>query len=144
MTEQEKMLAGKIYDPSDETLLAIRTKAHKLCQTYNQTADTEEEAREQMMRDLIPDCAKGVYLQGPIYFDYGEFTTIGENTFANFNFTVLDTCPVHIGNPQQHHYRYCGCGNRGCCAGAAGHGVWRYHSPADRRVNRLLSGGNYG
>ena len=27
-----------------------------------------------------------------------EFTTIGENTFANFNFTVLDTCPVHIGN----------------------------------------------
>ena len=98
MTEQEKMLAGKIYDSSDETLLAIRTKAHKLCQTYNQTADTEEEAREQMMRDLIPDCAKGVYLQGPIYFDYGEFTTIGENTFANFNFTVLDTCPVHIGN----------------------------------------------
>ncbi len=33
MTEQEKMLAGKIYDSSDETLLAIRTKAHKLCQT---------------------------------------------------------------------------------------------------------------
>ena len=29
MTEQEKMLAGKIYDSSDETLLAIRTKAHK-------------------------------------------------------------------------------------------------------------------
>ena len=49
MTEQEKMLAGKIYDPSDETLLAIRTKAHKLCQTYNQTADTEEKAREQML-----------------------------------------------------------------------------------------------
>lgn len=98
MTEQEKMLAGKIYDSSDETLLAIRTKAHKLCQTYNQTADTEEKAREQIMRDLIPDCAKGVYLQGPIYFDYGKFTTIGENTFANFNFTVLDTCPVHIGN----------------------------------------------
>ena len=40
MTEQEKMLAGKIYDSSDETLLAIRTKAHKLCQTYNQTASS--------------------------------------------------------------------------------------------------------
>ena len=98
MTEQEKMLAGKIYDSSDETLLAIRTKAHKLCQTYNQTADTEEEAREQMMRDLIPECAKGVYLQGPIYFDYGAFTTFGENCYANFNFTVLDICPVTIGD----------------------------------------------
>lgn len=37
-------------------------------------------------------------MQGPIYFDYGVFTTIGENTYANFNFTVLDTCPVTIGD----------------------------------------------
>ena len=35
MTEQEKMLAGKIYDPSDETLIAILTKYVKLCLTYN-------------------------------------------------------------------------------------------------------------
>ena len=33
-----------------------------------------------------------------VMFDYGVFTTIGENTFANFNFTVLDTCPVTIGD----------------------------------------------
>ena len=98
MTEQEKMLAGKIYDSSDETLLHPYKGTPSCARPITETADTEEEAREQMMRDLIPDCAKGVYLQGPIYFDYGEFTTIGENTFANFNFTVLDTCPVHIGN----------------------------------------------
>ena len=35
MTEQEKMLAGKIYDCSDETLAKLRLKAHKLSQRYN-------------------------------------------------------------------------------------------------------------
>ena len=29
MTEKEKMTAGKIYDPSDEELVKLRTKAHR-------------------------------------------------------------------------------------------------------------------
>ena len=41
MTEQEKMLAGKIYDPSDETLGVLRTKAHRLCLEYNQLPETD-------------------------------------------------------------------------------------------------------
>lgn len=98
MTELEKMLAGKIYDPSDEEVLVLRTKAHKLCQEYNALYDTDEEAREAILHELIPNAKKGVYLQGPIYFDYGRFTYLGENTYANFNFTVLDSCPVHIGD----------------------------------------------
>lgn len=97
MTEKEKMLAGKIYDPTDAELFEIRSNAHKLCQEYNRIPDTEEEARDTILRELIPNCGAGVYLQGPIYFDYGHFTTIGENSYANFNFTVLDICPVTIG-----------------------------------------------
>ena len=30
-------------------------------------------------------------------FDYGCFTEIGENSYANFNLTVLDCAPVKIG-----------------------------------------------
>ena len=35
MTELEKMRAGKIYGPSGEELVALRTKAHRLCWEYN-------------------------------------------------------------------------------------------------------------
>ena len=35
MTEKEKMLAGKIYDPSEKELAELRTKAHKLSQQYS-------------------------------------------------------------------------------------------------------------
>jgi maltose O-acetyltransferase len=30
--------------------------------------------------------------------DYGVFTSFGDRCYANFNFTVLDTCPVVIGD----------------------------------------------
>ncbi len=98
MTEMDKMLAGKIYDPTDKEIYELRTKAHRLCQQYNMLPDTDEKGRSDILHELIPDCKSGVYLQGPIYFDYGVFTSIGENSYANFNFTVLDICPVHIGD----------------------------------------------
>lgn len=98
MNEKEKMLAGKIYDPSDETLVSLRIKAHKLSQQYNNTCEDEEAMRKKILDELIPNQGKGTFLQGPIYFDYGVFTTMGECCYANFNFTVLDTCPVNIGD----------------------------------------------
>ena len=97
MNEKEKMLAGKIYDPTDEELTKLRTKAHRLSQRYN-TLFEDDELRDIVIDELIPNKGKGVYLQGPVYFDYGIFTSFGENCYANFNFTVLDVCPVNIGN----------------------------------------------
>ena len=98
MTEKEKMIAGKLYDPSDKELATLRTRAHNLSQDYNKTYETEEERRKEILDELVPNRKEGVYLQGPVQFDYGVFTTIGENTYANFNFTVLDCAPVNIGD----------------------------------------------
>lgn len=98
MTEKEKMLAGKIYNPSDKELAALRLQAHKLSKMYNDTFEDEEEKREQILKELVPNRKKGVFLQGPVQFDYGVFTSIGKNFYANFNFTVLDCCPVKIGD----------------------------------------------
>ena len=97
MNEQEKMLAGKIYDPSDENLSALRIKAHKLSQEYNSLCE-DDSRRTIILGELIPNRKDGLTLLGPIYFDYGIFTTFGSDCFANFNFTVLDTCPVNIGD----------------------------------------------
>lgn len=98
MTEKEKMLAGKIYNPSDKELAALRLQAHKLSKMYNDTFEDEEEKREQILKELVPNRKKGAFLQGPVQFDYGVFTSIGKNFYANFNFTVLDCCPVKIGD----------------------------------------------
>lgn len=97
MSEKEKMLEGKIYDPTDEELTILRTKTHRLSQHYN-TLFEDDDLRNTIIDELIPSKGEGLYLQGPIYFDYGIFTSFGKNCYANFNFTVLDVCPVNIGS----------------------------------------------
>lgn len=97
MQEKEKMLAGLIYDPADKELTELRQKAHRLSKEYNDRLETDEE-RVRLLNELIPNKGVNVYLQGPVQFDYGCFTTIGDNSYANFNFTCLDCCPVKIGS----------------------------------------------
>jgi maltose O-acetyltransferase len=96
MTEEAKMLAGKIYDSTEPKLAEERTKAHALCLAYNSTPETDGEKREKILKELLPLKDPSAYLAGPIQFDYGIYTKIGKRVFINFNFTVLDSCPVVI------------------------------------------------
>lgn len=98
MTEQEKMLAGKIYDPTDPLLAAQQHQAHRLSKRYNDTFDEDTEERAKIVAELLPNADKGIYLQGPIFFDYGIYTTIGDHFYGNANLTILDDCPVTIGS----------------------------------------------
>ncbi len=98
LTEREKMLAGMLYDPSDPELGALLVKARKLARRYNQIDEDEPEAREAVLRELLPNSPNLPGLQAPVWFDYGCNTTFGAFCGANFNFTCLDVCPVHIGN----------------------------------------------
>ena len=97
MTEKEKMLAGKIYDPSEPELVGLRQEAHRLCLEYNQLPETDKK-RDELMRELGVAGGENAYFQGPVQFDYGCFTTVGEGFYANFNFTCVDCCPVTIGD----------------------------------------------
>ena len=51
MTEKEKMISGKIYDPSDKELVALRTKAHRLSKEYNELLETDQK-REDIIKKL--------------------------------------------------------------------------------------------
>ncbi len=102
MTEYEKMILGELYYPGDEELYTLRTRAHKLCVEYNQTFDTDEDKRNEILSNLITNYDPNeIYFQGPIYFDYGINIHIGKNFYANFNLTILDCCPVKIGDNVQ-------------------------------------------
>ena len=98
MTEKEKMLAGLLYDPSDPELGALLVKARKLARRYNQIDEDRSEEREAVLRELLPNTPFLPSLQAPVYFDYGCNTYFGRFSGANFNFTCLDVCPVHIGD----------------------------------------------
>lgn len=98
MTETEKMFAGKMYDPFCEGMPEARRRAHELCQKYNLLPESAEKEREEILGELMPDHKDGVYLQGPIQFDFGTHISMGKNSYANFNFVVLDENRVVIGD----------------------------------------------
>ncbi len=98
MSEKEKMLNGDFYDPTDPELAQLRINAHNLCLKYNQTSEQLTEQRDEFLRELMPNISPDSFIQGPVHVDYGKFIYAGSGFYANFNFTVLDSCPVHIGH----------------------------------------------
>lgn len=98
MNERQRMLAGKLTNPRDPELLDRQRLAHRLCKQYNDTFDDEDDKRHALLNQLLPHTTGRIYFQGPIFFDYGDHTTIGERFYGNTNITILDSGPVTIGH----------------------------------------------
>lgn len=97
MTEEEKIFAGRLFDARTQELRDIKHKAHEACRRFNQM-DEYDEGRLPIIRDFIGAIGGKYYFQGPIQFNYGTHTFIGENFFANFNLTVMDDARIFIGD----------------------------------------------
>lgn len=97
MTEEEKIFAGLIFDPRKKELKDIKHKAHEACRRYN-AMDEYDPDRLPIIREIIGGIGDTYYFQGPVQFNYGSHTYIGENFFANFNLTVMDDARVYIGD----------------------------------------------
>ena len=97
MTEEEKIFAGMIFDPRKKELKDIKHRAHEACRRYNQL-DEYDPARLPIIKEFIGGIGSTYYFQGPVQFNYGNHTFIGENFFANFNLTVMDDARIYIGD----------------------------------------------
>ncbi len=98
MTEIEKMQSGQLYAPGDEQITYLRNRSARLTHEYNKLPESEIEKRKAILKDLMGEIGESSFIRGPMHFDYGKFTKIGEHVFANYNFTVLDCGPVTIGD----------------------------------------------
>lgn len=97
-SEREEMMDGKLYNPADPELSALRERAGDLCTRFNALPRGDHEARAAVLDELLPHHGEDLDVLGPVFFDYGVHTTMGDRVFANFNFTVLDCAPVIIGD----------------------------------------------
>lgn len=97
MAEEEKIFAGRLFDARTQELRDIKHKAHTLCRKFN-AMDEYDPARLPLVRSFIGAIGEKYYFQGPIQFNYGLHTFIGENFFSNFNLTVMDDARIYIGD----------------------------------------------
>ena len=78
MKEEEKIFAGYMFDPRKQELSEIKHKAHEACRQYN-VLDEYDPRREEILRGMLGKVGQVFYFQGPVQFNYGSHTFIGEN-----------------------------------------------------------------
>lgn len=97
MTEKEKMLAGEYYLPSDPELANERSINRNNIRILN-SLNQEGDEYEALLYQILGTCGKDAWIVGPFFCDYGYNIHVGDNFYANYNFTVLDCAKVTIGN----------------------------------------------
>lgn len=98
MTEKEKMLSGKMYNPADPTLVEEREKAKLLFQDINSLDETHKDVRILKLYQLFGTAGKNLWVDPPFFCDYGYNIEVGDSVFINYNCCILDVMPVKIGH----------------------------------------------
>ena len=87
MMEEEKIFAGKIFNASSPELQKIKHEAHIACQKYN-AMNEYDTFRPNILREILGSIGPHFRFQGPVQFNYGKHTFIGDCFVANFNFSA--------------------------------------------------------
>lgn len=96
-TDKQKMLDGQLYNPFSAELIEERTNARRLTRLYNQSLETEELKRTELLKQLFGSLGENLYIEPNFKCDYGYNIHVGENFYANFDCVILDVCEVRIG-----------------------------------------------
>ena len=95
-SEYEKMIAGEIYRPQDEDLRKIRARSKEFQYRFNQEQDSD--MRSAIIKEWFGSTGENLAMKPDLVCDYGVNIHLGENFYSNWNLTLLDVCPIRIGD----------------------------------------------
>ncbi|MBB4679114.1 sugar O-acetyltransferase [Crossiella cryophila] len=99
MSEQkERMLRGELYRDNDPALVAERRHCQQLVDRFNATRSGEDEARQQILTELLGGIGAGSWIMPRFQCDYGYLIRLGDNSFINYDAILMDCAPITIGN----------------------------------------------
>lgn len=97
-SEKEKMLAGEPYRSRDPELLALYHRAKQLLARFAHSASDDLSGKEEILRNLLGSLGTGVWIETPLFCDYGTNIHIGNHCFVNYNCVFVDNNRITIGN----------------------------------------------
>lgn len=101
MDHKERMLANLPYKAWLDGLSEERMENKKKIFRYNHMEPGNPEEKDKLIKEILGKTGDYINIEAPFYCDYGYNIEIGENFFANYNFTVLDVGKVRIGKNVQ-------------------------------------------
>ncbi|NFU00604.1 sugar O-acetyltransferase [Clostridium botulinum] len=97
MTEKEKMLNGDLYLALGEELFSERQHAKEVIFEFNSLHPSDVEKRTELISKLFGYVGENFYIEPPFRCDYAYNIHWGENSYVNYNCTILDCAKVTIG-----------------------------------------------
>jgi maltose O-acetyltransferase len=98
MTEEElRAIYGFHFRSASYEDLSLRFACQTLLHKINQSAPEDASSRHEAFRQLFRHVGKNVQIVTPFFCDFGKNIEIGDDTFLNFNCTILDCAQVKIG-----------------------------------------------
>lgn len=82
----------------DKEMQKKHIHTQSLCQKFSSLDPKKIEKRKQLIKEIVNSIGDNFTIEQPFHCDYGYFITIGENFYANYNLTILDTAEVKIGD----------------------------------------------
>ena len=91
------MLAGLPYKAWMDGLSQERLENKRKIFAFNHLEPDRLDEKEKLLKEILGKTGEYVNIEAPFHCDYGYNIEVGENFFANYNFTVLDVGKVRIG-----------------------------------------------
>ena len=101
MNQKERMLANLPYKARMDGLSEDRLANWKRIYRFNNLPPEEWDQLPVLLKEILGKTGENVCIMPPFHCDYGYNIEVGENFFANYNFTVLDVGKVRIGDNAQ-------------------------------------------
>ena len=99
MTEYEKMLEGKIYDPLDPKIQKEQFPFQDKLWEFNQLKPSDLEKKESYMKEVFAECGEGCYIELPFHANWGgHHVHFGSGIYVNSNMTMVDDAHIYVGD----------------------------------------------
>ena len=99
MTQKERMLAGLVYDPGDDSIMSEQTTYLEKMYDFNATRPSEMEKRMALLKEMLGDVGENCDIEPPFHSNWGgKHVHMGSYVYANFGLTCVDDADIYIGD----------------------------------------------
>ena len=99
MTQYQRMVAGLLYNPSDEEILRMQAPYRERLWAFNQLSPSHVEEKTAYMKETFAECGDHCYLESPFYANWGgKHVHFGSGIYANSNLTLVDDGHIYVGD----------------------------------------------
>lgn len=89
---------GELFVCNSPELFRLQMEYRALIHQYNQMDPRDTDGHVALLPRIFADVGEGCFLEPPFYANWGCFTHLGNNVYANFGLTLTDDTHIYIGD----------------------------------------------